>query len=189
MPDQISVEKQGETRAKFRVFIGAPPEAVWAEITRTDRPIPAFFNTRMDAGGPLVPGVRIAMRTPNGKHTGVVGEVLEFDPPRRFSHTFRFTSHDDPECRVVCELEPAPGGTTFTLTIEDLPPGTKTAKQMLQGGKLICGTLKSVVERGRPSVGTRLLFVLFALMAPLTPKRCLSERWPVGPGPHGASGA
>lgn len=178
MPDQTQVERQGETRAKFRVFIRGPIEAVWNEITRTDAPIPAFFNSQMHTTT-LAPGAKIAMRTPNAKYTGVVGKVLEFEPPRRFVHTFKFTNYDDPECKMIFDLEETNGGVNFTLTIEDLPVGTKSAKQMLQGGTMICNTLKAVIETGKPSLGTRALFILFKLMTPLSPKKCLSQNWPV----------
>ncbi len=180
MPDAVPDSKT----SMFRVVIDGSLEEVWNEITRTDAPIAAFFNSRMDVSQ-LVPGARLAMRSPDGKYTGVVGRILEVVPLRRFSHTFRFTNFDDPECRVICELEQLAEGVQFTLTIEDLPPGTKTAKQMLQGGKLIVNTLKAVIETGRPSFGTRVLFGLFKVMAPLSPKRCLSHNWPV----HGEGGA
>lgn len=175
---KVAVEYEGQTRAKFRVFIRGTIDAVWHEITRTDAPIPAFFNTRMHTTT-LAPGATIAMRSPDGKYTGVVGKVIEFNPPSRFAHTFRFTNLDDPECTMIYDLEETSGGVNFTLTIADLPVGTKSAKQMLQGGTLICNTLRSVIETGRPSAGTRMLFLLFKLMAPLTPKKCLSENWPV----------
>ena len=166
------------TTAMFRVHIQGPIQAVWDEITRTDEPIAAFFNSRMDLVA-LKPGHKIAMRTPDGRYTGVVGEILEVDPPHRFAHTFRFTNFDDPPCKVIFDLEEKDGGTQFTLTIEELPLGTKTAKQMVQGGKLIVNTMKSVIETGKPSFGTRLLFVLFRVLQPLSPKRSRSEHWPV----------
>lgn len=169
-----------KTNHKFRVVIAGSLEDVWHEITRTDAPIPAFFNSRMHVGT-LAAGSKLAMRTPDGKYTGVVGEILEFDPPRRFVHTFRFTAYDDPPCKVVYDLEPVAGGVQFTLTIEDLAPGTKTAKNMLQGGTMIVNTLKAVMETGKPRLGIRLLFVLFKLMQPLSPKKCRSENWPVTP--------
>lgn len=128
----------------------------------------------------LEPGSKLAMRTPDGKYTGVVGEILEFRPPHRFSYTFRFTNFDDPPCKVSYDLEELAEGVQFTLTIEDLTPGTKTAKQMLQGGKLIVNTLRSVIETGRPSLGTRALYTMFKVMQPFSPKRCKSENWPVG---------
>ncbi|MCB9880422.1 MAG: SRPBCC domain-containing protein [Planctomycetes bacterium] len=167
-----------ETTAMFRVTIASTIDAVWNEITKTDEPIPAFFNSRMDVLR-LAPGSRLAMRTADGKYTGVVGEILEFDPPRRFAHTFRFTNFEDPPCKVIYSLEEVAGGVQFTLEIEDLPPGTKTAKQMLQGGKMIVNTLKSVMETGRPSMGIRVLYRVFKLMQPLSPKRCASVHWPV----------
>lgn len=165
-------------RARFSIFIRGSIDDVWHEITRTDAPIPAFFNARMDAPR-LGPGARLAMRTPDGKYTAIVGEILEFDPPRRFAHTFRFTAYDDPPCRVCYELEEVEGGVQFTLTVTDLPAGTRTARQMQRGGTMIVKTLKRVVESGRPGLGTRLLYRLFDLLAPFTPKRCRSEHWPV----------
>ncbi len=175
-----------QTPQMFRVEIAAPPEAVWQEITRTDAPIKAFFNSRMDAGA-LAPGATIAMRTPDGKYTGVVGKILEYDPPRRFAHTFRFTSYDEPECVVIYELHPTDTGTRFTLTIENLDMGTKTAKQMVQGGKLIVNTLKAVMETGSAPMGTRALFVLFKVMQPITPAKCKSEHWPVSAEENGGA--
>jgi uncharacterized protein YndB with AHSA1/START domain len=162
----------------FRVVIAGSVEQVWNEITRTDAPIPAFFNSRMDVGA-LRAGSKLAMRSPDGKYTGVVGEILEFTPMTRFAHTFKFTAYDDPECKVIYELEPVDDGVAFTLTIEDLPEGTKTGKQMVQGGRMIVNTLKSVIESGKPSFSTRVLFGIFKLMAPLTPAKCRSEHWPV----------
>ena len=188
MPDSPKPNVEPTPRSLFRVVIRGEIEDVWHEITRTDEPIAAFFNSRMDVAA-LAPGSRLAMRTPDGKYTGVVGEILEVDPPHRFAHTFRFTSYDDPPCKVIYDLEPVEGGVQFTLTITDLPEGTKTAKQMIQGGTMIVNTLKHVIETGRPSFGTRMLFVLFRLTAPFTPKKCRSENWPVGrPGPRPEEG-
>lgn len=162
----------------FQVLIQGSLEAVWNEITRGDAPIKAFFNNRMDRVQ-LAPGSRIAMRSPDGKYTGVVGEIIELIPQQRFSHTFKFTNFDDPECLVIYDLEDTGAGVKFTLTIENLPEGTKTAKQMVQGGTMIVNTLKSVIETGKPSLGVRMLFVLFKLLAPFSPKRCKSENWPI----------
>ena len=63
----------------------------------------------------------------------------------------------------------------FTLTMEDLAIGTKSAKQMIQGGTMIVNTLKAVIETGRPSLGTRALFALFRVMQPFTPKRSRTD--------------
>ena len=178
MPNHASLARIAPP-AVYSVVIRAPVRDVWREITRTDAPIACFFNSRMSLGpGGLAPGTKLAMRTPNGRMTGVVGEILEVVPLRRFSHTFQFTSMDDPPCRVTYELEEVPEGTRFTLTVSEAQEGSKSLKQMVQGSALICRTLKSVMETGRPSLGVRALFLIMAV-AP-APKRCRSELWPVG---------
>lgn len=167
-----------ENKAVFNVHIRGTIDAVWHEITKTDSQQQCFFNMKMCTPG-LEVGAPIRMRNANEKYTGVVGEVLEFDPPNKYAHTFKFTQFDDPVCTVIYELkESDEGGVDFTLTIDNLPAGTKTAKQMTQGGTMIVNTLKAIVETGQPSFGTRMLFILFKLMTPLTPKACLSENWP-----------
>lgn len=167
------------TKLVSRVIIRGRVEDVWREITKTNEPQLAMFGARMHRIG-LEPGSPIRMRTPNNKYTSVVGEILEVDPPNRLSHTMKFTAYDDPYCKVTYELREVDGGVEFTLTSEDIPPGTKTAKDMGRGGDFIVGTLKAVVEDGRPPLGTRLLFGVFGLIAPLmTPKKCRSENWPL----------
>lgn len=163
-------------KAVFKIHIAGTMEVVWAEITRTEGLNAAFFNMKMDVDK-FEPGGKLRMQTPDGKYTGVVGEILEYDPPRRFVHTFKFTQFDDPPCRMVYELREVGGGVEFTLTAEDIPVGTKTAKQLTSGGKMICNTLKAIVEKGKPSLGTRMLYRVFSLTAPLTPSRCRSENW------------
>ncbi len=175
MPDHTG----DQPPAVFRVWIDASLEAVWNEITRTDEPIAAFFNNQMHLSGALQAGSRLAMRTKDGKWTGVVGEILEVEPHRRFAHTFKFTAYDDPECTVIYELEPKDGGVQFTLTVENIPTGTKTGKNMVSGGTMIVNTLKRVMETGKPSIGIRMLYTLFKVMAPLSPKRCRTESWPL----------
>jgi len=169
----------GTEKAVFKVFIKGSIQAVWHEITKTDEPQEAFFNNRMHTSG-FRPGGTIRMRTPDGKYTSVVGTILEFDPPHRFSHTFRFTNLDDPECKVTYDLKEVPGGTEFTMTLDEMTAGSKTAKQMKQGSGMITATLKRMVENGKPSMGVRAMYVVFGLLMPLmTPKKSRSEHWPV----------
>ena len=48
--------------------------------------------------------------------------------------------------------------------------GTKTTKQMKQGGQMIVNNLKSIIETGKLPFGTRVLYLLFKLMAPSRPR-------------------
>ncbi len=86
---------------------------------------------------------------------------------------------DDPPCKVTYELKEVEGGVEFTLTSSEIPAGTKTEKQMAQGGPFITSVLKSVVETGRPSFGKRMLLGIIKLTQPLSPAKCRSEHWPL----------
>lgn len=165
-------------RQVYRIVIEAPIEKVWNALTRSGEILPFFFNSVLHTTS-LAPGAPVRMRTANGKYTGVVGEVLDFDPPRRYSHTFKFTNLDDPLCVVIYELKSIEGGTEFTLITEKVPPGTKTEKQMAGGAKLIINSLKYWVEKGKPSMTSRLIGLAGFLMGPFTPRSSRSENWPL----------
>ena len=167
-----------KARAVFRVVIAGSQQAIFEELTRTDRPLPAIFNSRMHTTG-LRPGGRIQMRTVSGGHVIVEGEILEYDPPRRFVHTHRFTQHDDPACVVTYELRPVQGGIEVTLTVDDMPAGTRTATEMQRGGGFILANLKSIVETGKPPMSARILYRVFGAMEFVLPKRTRTEHWPL----------
>ena len=176
-PELPNSDAEKTERSYFRVFVRAPIHKVWAELTRTDAVLPFFFNAVCKTPG-LQVNAPIRMRSKNGKFTTVVGEVLEFEPPYRYAHTFQFTNLDDPPCIVRYLLEEKNDGTEFTLINENVPAGTKTEKYMTQGGRFITENLKSIVETGRPTAGGRFALLMMGLFAPFTPKRCRSENWP-----------
>lgn len=162
----------------YRTVIQAPIQKVWDTLTKQGEVLPFFFGSVLHTTS-LAPGAPIRMRTANGKNTGVVGTVLEIDPPHRYSHTMRFTDLDDPESVVTYELREIEGGVEFTLTTEQVPSGTKSEKYMAQGGPYIVDTLKAVCETGRPPFKARMLLGMIRVMGPFTPKRCRSEHWPL----------
>ena len=166
-------------RLVSKILIQGKIEDVWREITKTDEPQLAFFGAQMYRLS-LGPGSPVQMRTPDGKFTSVVGEILEASAPHRFSHTMKFTQYDDPYCKVTYELKEVPGGVEFTLISEDVPAASKTAKSMSRGGDFIVKTLKQVVENGKPSLGTRMVYAMFGVLGPLmTPAKCRVDRWPL----------
>lgn len=168
---------QAADRAYFRVLIHAPIHKVWAELTRTDSVLPFFFNSVCRTPG-LEVGAPIRMVSKDGRYTAVVGDVVEFEPPYRYAHTFKFTNLDDQVCTVRYQLKEVEGGTEFTLINEGLPSGTKTEKYMTSGGEFITRNLKACIETGRPTPGGRFALFMMGLMAAFTPKTSRSERWP-----------
>ena len=162
----------------YRVTIDATLQDVWDVLTKECEPLPFFFGSVLHTTG-LQPGAPIRMRTPDNRYTGVVGEVLEFEPLRRYAHTFKFTHLDDPPCKVTYELEEVEGGVQLTLISEQVPPGTKTEKYMADGGKFITDTLKAVVETGRPAFKSRFILLMCRMTQWMTPKQSLSTNWPL----------
>ena len=163
----------------FRIVIAADIQRVWRELTKIGEAQGAVFNAWLHARGGVVPGAATQMRTGSGKHTLVVGEVLECTPPRRFVHTHRFTQYDDPACQVSYDLEEVPGGVQVTLRIGGVTAGSKTAKDMASGGTMIVNALKAICETGRPGLATRLMYVMFKHMEFVLPARTKSEHWPL----------
>lgn len=161
-----------------RVVIKAPIQKVWDALTKEGEPLPFFFGSVMHTTG-LKPGAQIRMRTSCGKYTGVVGEILEVDPPYRFSHTFKFTQREDPPCKVIYELKEVEGGTEFTLISDELVEGSATAKDMIGGSAIIAKTLKGLLEDGKPPMSSRFILFMCWIMKPFTPKVSLSDRWPL----------
>lgn len=171
-------ENPDKTRSVSRIIIHGSIDDVWREVTKTGEAQKCMFNMAMHTTG-LRPGAQVQMRTINNRYVGVVGEVLEIDPPHHFAMTFRFTQYDDPPCRVTYDLREIEEGVEFTLTCDDLPIGTKTAKQMPSGGNMIVKVLKEVVETGRPSFMTRILHQIFWFSELFSPAKVRVENWPL----------
>jgi uncharacterized protein YndB with AHSA1/START domain len=163
----------------FRIVVKADIQRVWRELTKTGEAQGAIFNAWLHTRGGLVPGAAMQMKTGSGRHTLVVGEVVECDPPHRFVHTHRFTQYDDPVCQVAYQLEPVAGGVQVTLRVTGVAEGSKSAKDMASGGTMIVNTLKVICETGRPALSTRLMHLMFKHMEFVLPARTKSEHWPL----------
>lgn len=170
--------KSETTKIVNRIIIKATLQEVWDTLTQDGVVQPFFFNSVLHTTT-LAPGAPMRMRTPDGRYTGVVGEVLELDPPHRYATTFKFTNFDDPVCRVTHLLKEVADGVEYTLISEEIPAGTKTEKQMTQGGDFIVKALKGVVENGKPPFGCRMILLMISLFSWTTPRVCLSEHWPL----------
>ncbi len=169
------------TKSIYKILIHAPIDKVWSELVRTNSPRPFFFGSVCKTpGAELNVGAPFRMESPNGKYASVVGEVLEFQPPHRYAHTFKFTNLEDPPCRVTYELKEVAGGTEFTLISEGFVPGSKTQKSMESGGKFIAENFKAYMETGRATFGGRMILGMISLMTPFSPAKCKIENWPFG---------
>ncbi|MGH6663741.1 MAG: SRPBCC family protein [Pseudolabrys sp.] len=80
------------------------------------------------------------------------GKILENDPPRRLSYTFR-PMHDDKfsgeqPSRVVFDLEQQRRQVKLTVTHDDFAEGSKVFGSISNGWPLVLSNLKSFLETG-----------------------------------------
>ncbi len=154
------------------IEIAAPLEKVWAEITKTGRVQRPLYNTVLETD--LRPGSPVKYYSPDGKRIFVIGRVVEVEPPRRFSHTYMFTTKDEPSTLVTWELEESPGGCRVTVTHSGWTDAHRTADKSAAGWREILGLLKSELETGRIPFKTRLMYGVMDRMMFLMPKSTLA---------------
>jgi uncharacterized protein YndB with AHSA1/START domain len=136
----------------YQVFIKAPPEAIWDAITKPEFTAKYFHGVSLE----ITPEERRSYWGAELKH---VGEVLEFDAPRRLVHSW--SSYYDPELaaeepsRVSWEIEPQDGGySLLTVTHDRLEGAPKTAADVSGvGWMIVLSGLKTLLETGEPLVG------------------------------------
>ncbi|MGB3625056.1 MAG: SRPBCC domain-containing protein [Henriciella sp.] len=180
MNEAAKAPAKAEDKQVYKVVIDAPIEVVWNTLVKTDEVLPFFFGAVCEAQtGTLAPGNRMRMVTPNRKYASVVGEVIEFSPPHRYAHTFKFTQWDDEFCTVTYDLKETAEGVEFSLTTTGVPADSKTAKSMAQGGPFITQNLKSLAETGKPKFSGKMVMWLGPLMGMMTPAACKIENWPL----------
>jgi len=162
-----------------RTFIEAPIDVVWSTLVATDKPLPFFFGSVCQTKDGLKPGASMRMVHPNEKIAMIVGEVLVFEPPYRYSHTFKMTNLDDEPCTVTYELREKDGGTEFDLIIENAIEGSKLHKEMLGAQGFISKNLKAMAETGKPAFTGKMVSVLAPVMALVSKKQQRIENWPL----------
>ncbi len=155
------------TTQVYRVYIRATPEAIWDAITKpewTDRygygGIPEFD---LRPGQPYVVHPGAGMKEfPNIPDDIIDGEILEADPPRRLSMTWRMlmdeTMMSEGFTRLTYEIDPIEGAATKLTVIHELE-GAPTLAAMVSGEAEAEGAgggwawalsdLKSLLETGK----------------------------------------
>lgn len=153
-------------------FIGVPVERVWSEITKTGRVQRALYNTVLETE--LKPGARLRYYSPDRKRVFIVGEVVDVEPPRRFSHTYWFTMwKGGGPTLVTWELEPEADGTRVTITHSGWTAAHEATEKTGAGWREILGLLKQELETGTIPLKTRIMYRVmgwFMFMMPAATK-------------------
>lgn len=158
LPDQV-----------ISIHIAAPVERVWAEITKTGRVQRALYNTVLETE--LRPGTRLRYYSPDRKRVFIVGEVLEVEPLRKFSHTYRFTTWKTlTPTRVTWELAEERGGCRVTVTHSGWTQEHQAPEKTAGGWKEILALLKQELETGQLPFKTRAMYRMMGWFMFMLPK-------------------
>ena len=140
----------------YNVFIKASPEQIWEAITKPEFTGKYFYGSHvestLDVGSPFTGW------SPDHEQQWMDGEVLESDPPRKLSYTWRSLWDDEQAAeepsRVTWEIEPAEGGVTkLTVVHDQLESSPKTSASVAGGWSYILSGLKTLLETGEPLQG------------------------------------
>ncbi len=157
------------------IHIEVPVQRVWDEITKTGRIQRPLYNTVLESD--LVPGSRLRYYSPDKKRVFVVGEVVEVDPPRKFSHTYLFTTwKSGGPTLVTWELSEEAGGCRVTITHSGWTgEHGKFADQTEGGWEEILGLLKRELETGDLPLKTKLVYRAMGWFSFMLPKTTRTE--------------
>lgn len=133
----------------YVTYIATTPEKLWEALTSGDFTEKYWFGSRIESAWKVGSSFKI--------HTGVpdkdwLGKVLQCDPPRLLSYTFRVGSSDH-FSRVLIQLEQHGPVVKLTLTHDELDEkDDKFFKGISQGWPAVLSNLKSLLEGGSPLV-------------------------------------
>ena len=132
----------------YTTYIETTPEKLWEALTRSEFSRQYWFGTELRTDWTIGSPFALVM---NGTPTDV-GEILEFDPPRRLSYTFSHVLHDElrneKPTKVVFKLEPHGKLVKLTLTHEGFADAGKLLDGISKGWPAILSSLKSLLETG-----------------------------------------
>jgi uncharacterized protein YndB with AHSA1/START domain len=132
-------------------YIATTPEKLWSALTNSKLTGEYCFGRGIESDWNV--GSPVVLRQPDGSlHAS--GKVLEYDPPRRLSYTWRWETRDDlralPE--VVLTFTTDTLGDVIRLTMEEFHPVPIDAIHLnnrRQAWPVIFSSLKSLLETGR----------------------------------------
>jgi uncharacterized protein YndB with AHSA1/START domain len=133
----------------YVTYIETTPEKLFQALTSSEFSRQYWFGTELHSDWKI--GAPFALVT-DGLQTDV-GEILEFDPPRRLSYTFKHVLQDrfqhDAPTKVVFSIEQHGRFSKLTLTHEGFAGASKLLDGISTGWPAILSSLKSMLETGK----------------------------------------
>ena len=132
----------------YVTYIETTPEKLWEALTSSEFSRQYWFGTELRTDWTIGSPFALVM---NGTPTDV-GEILEFERPRRLSYTFRHVLKDELRnerpTKVVFTIEQHGKFAKLTLTHEGFAEASKLLDGISKGWPAIMSSLKSLLESG-----------------------------------------
>jgi len=138
----------------YVTYIKSTREKVWNAITRGDLTQQYYFNTKITSE--FKPGSKIeylGVDKDGNPWIPVSGEIIEFVPMEKFSHTFNMYGSDEPATKAEYSIEEADGLIKLTLVHSGFTSESKLFNDVSGGWPLIFSGLKTLLETGSPMFG------------------------------------
>jgi uncharacterized protein YndB with AHSA1/START domain len=133
----------------YETFIKAPPERVWEGLTSAEFTRRYFWKTAVESTWEA--GAAVVCRGEGGTAL-VEGKVLEADPPRKLSFTWRTLWSEElaeePASRVSFVIEPMGEVCRLRVVHDRLAEASKVYGEVSRGWSMILCSLKTLIETG-----------------------------------------
>jgi uncharacterized protein YndB with AHSA1/START domain len=142
-----------EPKFVYVTYIATTPERLWQALTDGAFTERYWFGTRIESEWTL--GATVTFLRNDAVYDS--GAVLECDPPRRLSYSWRVQFHEEfrreRPSRVTFEIEPMSAGgmkseVKLTVTHDDFDVGSKVFLAISGGWPVVLASLKSFLETG-----------------------------------------
>jgi uncharacterized protein YndB with AHSA1/START domain len=142
-----------EPKFVYVTYIATTPERLWQALTDGAFTERYWFGTRIESEWTL--GATVTFLRNDAVYDS--GAVLECDPPRRLSYSWRVQFHEEfrreRPSRMTFEIEPMSAGgmksaVKLTVTHDDFDVGSKVFLAISGGWPVVLASLKSFLETG-----------------------------------------
>jgi len=139
-----------DTAFVYVTYIAASPQRIWDAIVN-----PAFTHKYWgyDNVSDWKVGSKWEHRSKETGEIGLVGKVVECDPPQRLVLTWaspKDAANTSAHSRVTFELKPMEDMVRLTVTHDQLVPGSGMQRDITEGWPRVLASLKSFLETGKP---------------------------------------
>jgi uncharacterized protein YndB with AHSA1/START domain len=144
------METTSKPKFVYVSYIATTPEKLWQALTSGEFTEKYWFGSRVESDWKVGSPFKI--------HTGVadkdwLGKVLQSDPPRLLSFSFRVAGNTEHFTRVVFQIEQHGPMVKLTLTHDELDEkDDKFFTGISQGWPAVLSNLKSLLEGGHTLV-------------------------------------